>query len=171
VIDVIRDRLNLTDRTTALFDLHRKYSRPRNRVIAVGYEEYGLQADIEHIKYVQQAKNYSFTIVPLGGAMDKDSRIRRLVPVFERGEMLLPASRIRQNHRGEAEDLVRTFLETEYDDFPVCAHKDMLDALARILDPELRVAWPEDVAKEDLPAWMNGLDMEEEGSATAWMGN
>src|SRR5690606_22504252 len=40
LIDAIRDRLNLTQRAAKLFELHRKH-KPK----AVGYEEYGMQAD------------------------------------------------------------------------------------------------------------------------------
>ena len=44
LLDAVRDRLNLTERGDKLFELHRKW-RPER----VGYEKYGMQADIEYI--------------------------------------------------------------------------------------------------------------------------
>jgi hypothetical protein len=68
LIDGVRDRLNLAERAKWLFKLHRRW-RPRS----VGYEEYGLQADIEHMQHVMGEQNYRFTITPLGGAIPKRS--------------------------------------------------------------------------------------------------
>ena len=59
LIDAIRDRLNLTERTEKLFQFHRKY-----RPLKTGYEKYGMQSDIEHMKYVMEQKNYRFDITP-----------------------------------------------------------------------------------------------------------
>ena len=39
--------------------------------------------------------------------------------------------------------MVRVFVEQEYLAFPVGGHDDMLDALARILDADFPVMWPE----------------------------
>jgi hypothetical protein len=44
LLDAVRDRLNLTERGDKLFGMHRKW-RPER----VGYEKYGMQADIEYI--------------------------------------------------------------------------------------------------------------------------
>lgn len=82
VLDMIRDRLNLTERTEALFNLHKKWNTD-NSVLEVGYEKYGISADIEHIESEMKRNNYHFTITPLGGTMAKNDRIRRLVPDFE----------------------------------------------------------------------------------------
>jgi hypothetical protein len=49
VHDMIRDRLSLTERADRLFRWHR-YWNARAPVMAVAYEEYGLQADIEHMQ-------------------------------------------------------------------------------------------------------------------------
>jgi len=158
VVDAIRDRLNLTERAAALFDLHRQY-----RPLAVGYEEYGLQADIEHMEYEMGHRNYRFSITKLGGAMAKEDRIKRLVPVFEQGRMFLPASGIvRPNYEGRAVDVVKTFVDEEYSSFPVVTHDDGLDCLARLLDENMPIMWPEPTAEEK-PKWM--LDLEFEAGA------
>lgn len=137
VVDMVRDRLNLTERANVIFDLHRKY-----RPTLVGYEQYGLQADIEHIKDRQERENYRFKIEELGGRMAKEDRIRRLVPHFEQGRVYLPNSLIRRDWEGRAVDLVRTFLEEEYLAFPVLAHDDMLDSLSRICDDGMKLDPP-----------------------------
>ncbi len=129
IIDMIRDRLNLTERMQMLFGLHQMY-----KPVAVGYEEYGMQSDIEHIQYVMEEKNYRFSIYPLGGNVGKEDRIRALVPIFEQKRIFLPAVCIRPRHDGKVVDLTKVFIEEEYKTFPVGAHDDMLDALARILD-------------------------------------
>jgi hypothetical protein len=45
LLDFIRDRLNLSERASEYFRLHRKW-RPHR----CGYEEYGLQSDIQHLQ-------------------------------------------------------------------------------------------------------------------------
>lgn len=127
IIDMIRDRLNLTERTQTLFGLHKMY-----RPVATGYEEYGMQSDIEHLLYVQEKENYRFPIYPLGGNVGKEDRIRALVPLFEQKRIFLPMMCIRPLHDGKTVDLTKVFIE-EYKTFPVGAHDDQLDALARIV--------------------------------------
>jgi hypothetical protein len=70
-----RDRLNLTQRTKRLFELHRKW-----KPIEVRYEEYGLQADIEHIEGEMETQKYRFKIIKVGGPVRKEERIKRLIP-------------------------------------------------------------------------------------------
>ena len=137
VVTMIRDRLNLTERANALFALHRQF-----RPLSVGYEEYGLQADIEHMKDRMARENYRFDITPLGGRVGKEDRIKRLVPLFEQGRVMLPETCFRVNHEGINEDLTRIFVDDEFLPFPVAAHDDMLDGLARIQDPSFPMKSP-----------------------------
>lgn len=137
LLDALRDRLNLTERSSALFRLHRRY-----KPLAVGYERYGMQADIEHIRSVQERENYRFAIIELGGSMPKNDRIRRLAPVFEQGRIYLPGSLMFVDAEGSPHNFVREFIDEEYLSFPVAAHDDMLDCLARIMEPELGARFP-----------------------------
>lgn len=137
VADVIRDRLNLTQRAQKLFELHRAHEP-----IDVGYEEYGMQADIEHIQYVMEQENYRFNITPLGGSVGKEDRILRLVPVFEQHRVWLPKTHPYVDYESRYHDLVKEFIDEEYLSFPVSVHDDMLDSLARILDPKLSAQFP-----------------------------
>jgi len=138
VIDMVRDKLKLSERTKTLFHLHRKY-----KPIRVGYEEVGMQADLEHIQFIMERVNYDFEIVPLKATENKERvRIPRLEPWFERGDIFLPERLIRKNTAGDTEDLVQTFITEEYRAFPVCKHDDMLDALARITDEDMMIEAP-----------------------------
>lgn len=136
-LEIVRDRLNLTQRAELVMDLHRKW-KPKE----VRYERYGLMADIEHIKFVQAQQNYRFDIIEVGGQTSKPDRIKRLIPLFEQGRVYLPRTQHRTNYEGKVEDMVSVFLHEEYKAFPVSLHDDMLDALARIAEPELALSWP-----------------------------
>jgi len=138
-IDAIRDRLNLTERTKKLFEFHRKYN-PQ----AVGYESYGMQADIEHIKYVQEQENYRFRIIELGGSMPKPDRIRRLIPIYEQHRFYSPKTINFVNHEGKSINYVEAFTNEEYSIYPVVSHDDMLDCESRILDPEFGAKFPKE---------------------------
>jgi phage terminase large subunit-like protein len=134
---MVRDRLSLTERADRLMQLHRKW-----KPIEVRYEQYGLQADIEHIKDRMERENYRFTIKEVGGRVAKADRIKRLVPLFEQNRLWLPGALYATNREGRSENLVEVFIEQEYLAFPVSAHDDMLDALARIAEPEMPLKWP-----------------------------
>jgi len=157
VLDIVRDRLNLTERTELLFALHRRF-RPHQ----VGYERYGMQADIEHIKTEMERKVYRFEITELGGPMAKNDRIRRLIPKFEQGTILMPTTSMRTNYQGRSEDLVKVFFDDEYKTFPVPVHDDMLDALSRLADEDILLEFP----REEEPA----RDYRGSSSAGGWLG-
>lgn len=138
LVDGLRDRLNLTERTQKLFEFHKKY-----KPLKIGYEKYGKDSDIEHIEYVMEQENYRFPITPLGGAISKPDRIRKLVPVYEAGRFWLPHNLMFVDHEKRSRDFVREFIHDEYLAFPVSIHDDMLDCASRILDPELNAMFPE----------------------------
>ena len=146
VIEWVRDRLSLTERGDALFRLHRKH-KPKG----VGYEQYGMQADISYLKDKMKRDNYNFKITPLGGKLAKADRIKALIPIFEQGRVYLPDTCHKTNYEKKTEDLTEIFLTHEYDTFPVCTHDDMLDCLARILhvDDDWLVVWPQRTNDEE----------------------
>lgn len=146
VLDMVRDRLALGERTQKLFELHKRWHRPSQR-IPVYYEKYGKDADIDHIREVMERENYRFDIFPVGGAISKNDRIRRLVPDFESGKILLPERLSYIDYEGITHDLVREFIDEEYLPFPVADHDDMLDSLARIKD--IPIKYPQLVITND----------------------
>jgi predicted phage terminase large subunit-like protein len=138
VLDMVRDRLNITQRAETVIKLHRKWKPTQVR-----YERYGMMADIEFIKRLQEEQNYRFEIQEVAGQTPKNDRIRRLIPIFEQGKFYLPDTLYRTDYEGIPRDLVHSFIEEEYLAFPVAIHDDMLDALARIAEPDLPLTWPE----------------------------
>jgi predicted phage terminase large subunit-like protein len=146
VHDMLRDRLSLTERADTLIKWHRYWSG-KGSILAVAYEEYGLQADIEHARSRMEDENYRFDITPVGGRLGKLDRIRRLIPWFEQGRIYLPPSLVKTNYEGKSVDLVKAFKDEEYLAFPVSQHDDMLDALARFLDEELPIRFPAPMAE------------------------
>lgn len=158
-IDMVRDRLNLAERVERLFTLHRKY-KPKQ----VRWERYGMMADIEAIKREQEAQTYRFDVTEVSGQTSKDDRIKRMLPIFEQGKFYLPKSLHITDWQKETRDLVRDFIEEEFYPFPVSMHKDMLDSLARICEPDLKLIWPkEEPVRPPVPTFRPN------NPATAWM--
>jgi predicted phage terminase large subunit-like protein len=137
VVDIVRDRLNLKERTSTLFSLVSQY-----RPVLVGYEQYGMQSDIEHIQEKMQQLNYRFHIKELGGKTAKNDRIGKLVPDFENSKIYLPFELRKKNYEGKIQDLIDIFVNEEYLTFPTPEHDDMLDCLARIKDDAMNVEFP-----------------------------
>lgn len=129
VIDGIRDRLNLTERTNILFSLVEQY-RPN----AVWYESYGQQADNEHIQAEMSVRHFRFAIHRLGGTMAKKTRIERLQPLFEQGKIWFPTRLPFMTVDSGYQDFTKLFLDDEYLKYPACNHDDMIDCLARLFD-------------------------------------
>lgn len=135
-----RLRCNLTERTATLFRLARAYEP-----LFVGYEQYGLQSDIEHIRGEMARANYHFGLREIGGKTAKEDRIRRLIPWFEQGRFFLPVQSPFVDNEGKGQNFTSLFVEEEYAAFPVCAHDDMLDCLSRAVDPQVSVPFPDAV--------------------------
>lgn len=144
VLDIIRDRLNLTERGEMLFNLHKKW-----KPLGVGYETYGMQADIEYIKEKMKRENYHFEITPLGGQIPKVDRIKRLYPSFEQSRWYFPESLYYVDYQNTTMDLIDVYLNEEFLAFPVSVHDDMLDCQSRIIDADLNAIWPRAAIKDD----------------------
>jgi phage terminase large subunit-like protein len=136
LVDGIRDRINLTERAAKVFEFHRQYD-----IISVGYEKYSMQADIEHLQDKMEREKYRFPIVQLGGQTSKNDRIKKLIPIFETNRMWIPQFLYFISNDGKQHDLSDEFVNEEYLPFPV-GYKDMLDCMARIVDPELNAQFP-----------------------------
>jgi predicted phage terminase large subunit-like protein len=165
-LDMVRDRLNLKERGDRLFALHRKWSDSGLRIKQVRYERYGLMADIEHLQARMEDEGYRFQITEVGGVTSKADRIKRLLPIFEQGQMWLPENMYVTDWQKTTVDLVRAFIEEEYMAFPVGMHDDMLDALARMEEPDKTLVWPKEykVSQLDTAASPGLL------GATGWLG-
>jgi predicted phage terminase large subunit-like protein len=137
-LDGIRDRLALHERGREIMRLHRKH-RPQE----VRYERYGMMADIQYIKELQERENYRFDVVEVAGnKLKKEDRIRRLLPIFADHKFYFPESLYYTDREGVPHDLVSQFTEQEFCAFPAGVHDDMLDSLSRIVEPDLPLVWP-----------------------------
>ena len=137
LLDFYRDRLNLKERTELTMYLHNRWKPKR-----VGYEKYGKDSDVEHIKHVQTEENYRFEIVELKGTMAKSDRIKRLIPVCADNRLYLPEELNATLYDGREYDLVQVLIEEEFLLFPAPLHDDGIDVISRILDGDLDARWP-----------------------------
>lgn len=135
LLDLYRDRLNLQERAQLVMALHRIW-RPKR----VGYEKYGMMADVEYLKSVQSEENYRFEVTEVGGTVAKFDRIRRLVPYFANRQFYMPYELYRTQYDGKEINLIETLVNEEILMFPVSLHDDMLDSISRIFD--LEMSWP-----------------------------
>lgn len=143
LLDMVRDKLNLSQRWLALRGLVLRWGE----VAQVGYEKYGMMADIEYFNEKMDEDGPFFTLRELGGQLAKADRIKRLVPLFASGRFTLPRSLTREDWEGRQHDLVQDFVHQEYLTFPFSVHDDMLDAISRIRDDAV---WPEGSGEDAL---------------------
>jgi len=139
ILDIVRDKLNLTERTKVIFDLHRKWEPHRE---GVRIERYGLMADKEHLESEMNKEAYRFEITEVAGLQKKEDRIRRLIPLFEQGRVYLPRTLYYTDYAGKTLDLIKVFIEQEYLSFPASLFDDLMDSLSRIAEPDKKLHWP-----------------------------
>ena len=158
LLDGVRDRLNPTERINKLFELHRTWNGLTNKPPVVGYEKYGLMSDTHHIREMQRQTGYRFSLIELGGKMQKEERIRRMIPDLQNGRWWFPDSLNYTDYEGRTIDLVREIIKSEMSTFPRAKYDDMLDAITRIYDNELNAVFPKILARhrEGRPAPTEG---------------
>lgn len=169
--DGVRDRLNLKERTAILFHWHRTYKPYEDT--GVRYEKYGKDSDIEHIESEQEKQTYRFEVTAVGGPMPKADRIKRLIPYSQARKLYFPRSLVKRDYQNQQYDLIQVFINEEYNVFPVPIHDDMLDALARLIDPKYPLVWPKPtpVAHQNLVAEATQLNYGYENQSDGgWMG-
>lgn len=134
LIDGVRERLNPTERIERLFEVHRKWARKTGKPPRVGYERYGMMSDTHYIQLKQTQESYRFPVVEIHSGVQKEERIRRLIPIAERGQMWLPNNLYYKNNKGLPENFINAIVEQEILLFPFATHDDFLDAMAMIMD-------------------------------------
>lgn len=151
LIDAVRDRLNPTERVDTLFALHRKWNAATGKPPKVGYEKYGIMTDTHYIKVKQDAENYRFPLIELGGKMMKEERIRRMLPDIDRSRWWFPRTLVRRDHEGRSFDLIKELTKGEMMSFPKARFDDMLDAITRVYDEELMAVFPKQSLDKIVP--------------------
>jgi len=131
LLDGVRERIGLIERTDILFEWVAKY-KPQ----LVGYEQYGMQSDSAHIQDRMERDQYRFRLIELGGSLRKEDRIRRVIPRLERGGLWFPTQLMRTAADGTRYDLMANVIDQEVKGFPVAPYDDFLDMLSRLEDLE-----------------------------------
>jgi predicted phage terminase large subunit-like protein len=147
LLDMVRDRLNATERIDTLFILHRLWNEKCGRPPKVGYEKYGLMTDTFYAKQRMGEENYRFPLTELGGRMAKEERIRRIIPDMQKGRWYFPSTLMYTDNEGRSFDLIKELLESELANFPRSRHDDMIDAVTRIYDAECQCVFPRLIKK------------------------
>jgi hypothetical protein len=163
LLDGYRHKMGLRERWEGLRGLRRVWmAQPGVQLVKVGYERYGMQADLEYFEEQMQREKDAFEIIELNwtsdGAQAKDDRVQRLQPDFISKRFYLAAvtqgetanqRRIREqgqsfrifkpvmrrDHEGNLYSLNKGFLE-EFLTYPFSAKKDLIDAVSRLYDME-----------------------------------
>lgn len=132
ILDGVYDRLNLAERTRALFALVRRWWP----VKMVFWEQQGAMSDVEHVRGEMNRELFRFQIQELHHSMPKADRIRRLVPEFEQGRVVFPRALLKRRSDGGTVDLTQAFLD-QFRNYPIVRHDDFIDCLADICDEEV----------------------------------
>lgn len=132
LLDALRDRLNLAERTRALFGLVERWTPT-----TVWWEQIGLASDIQHIQIEQDRSGWHFSIRDIHQSVPKQDRIGWLVPLFEQARIWLPNRILRQRADGETYDFIHDLIHHEYSTYPVARHDDMLDCMANLMHPDV----------------------------------
>lgn len=141
ILDVIRDRLNPTERVDTLFMLHRKWNALASKPPKVGYEKYGMMTDTHYIEEKKKADAYHFPLVELGGPQKKEDRIRRIIPDMQMGRWYVPYNMPYVDGDGRLFDIVSE-IKSEMRSFPRARFDDIMDCITRIYEPELFAVFP-----------------------------
>lgn len=162
LLDMVRDRLNPTERVETLFILVKKWDEISGKKCKIGYEKYGIQADTHYIREKMNQEGYRFPLVELGGQMQKEERIRKLIPDLQNGRWYFPYTLPYIDTEGREFDLVREIIHSEMASFPRAKFDDCLDSIARVLDPDLGTIFPRQTKPK-------GYTMERAEQAGAWI--
>jgi len=142
LLDMVRDRLNPTERIETLFLLIRKWDELSGKKCKVGYEKYGIMADTHFIRKKMDEEGYRFPMQELGGQMQKEERIRRLIPDMQKGRWYFPNSLNYIDEEGRQFDLIKEIIHSEMASFPRAKFDDCLDSISRVLDQDLGAIFP-----------------------------
>lgn len=129
LVDGVHDKLDLGQRYNVLKALNDRY-----KPLVIGYEKYGLQADIDFFRMENAKTNYYMPLTELGGTVSKEDRILRLTALFGKKDLLFPRhlTYVRK-FGGETIDIVNN-LQMELMAFPFSEHDDLSDCLSRCYD-------------------------------------
>ena len=127
LLDAIRERLSLAERTQKLFELVEKWA-PNG----IFWEQVGAMSDVEHVRLEQDRINWHFSITQIHQDVPKFDRINWLEPPARNGDLWFPYNLWRRGADGEAYDFMEKFEREEFIPYPSVQHDDMLDCAANL---------------------------------------
>lgn len=147
-LDIVRDKIQNDLKWEILKSLVSRYTindiKPH-----VYYEQVSMQSDIQYFEKMKSIDHYSFEITPVSGKPKlklgsysaglplKEQRIGALQPYFKSHQMKFLRTGERFSHfEGRNVDMLKSFLEEEYELYPFSKHDDGLDCMSRIADLE-----------------------------------
>ncbi len=130
LLDAIRDRLNLAERTDALFGLVQRWM-PKT----VFWEQVGAMSDVQHVQSEMGRRGWHFAIVSLRQSVAKRDRIMWLEPLWREGLLLVPRRLARRRVTGDEYDFCHELMHDEFLAYPSVRHDDMLDCMANLRHP------------------------------------
>ena len=74
--------------------------------------------------------------------MQKEERIRRMIPDMQCGRWYFPRRVDYVDGAGRKFDLVKEFIDSEMATFPKSKYDDMMDCLSRVYDQDLNLVFP-----------------------------
>ena len=148
--DMIRDKLNLGERWTALRNLVTKWRNKKFDIMGVGYEKYGKDAETYYMREKMIQDKVIFSITELGGNVPKIERIKELQAPFQNGKFWLPRVLEYIDIKGIKHDLITELIQDEYIQIPFAMHDDQMDMMARIMDPDMLVVYPSSGKSEEI---------------------
>lgn len=135
LLDALRERLDLSQRTAALFALVQKWEPQR-----VFWEQIGAMSDVAHVRERQDQTGWHFPITALHQSVAKRDRIAWLEPLARAGRLWFPLALWRRTPEGEVYDFMETFEREEFMPFPSVVHDDALDCMANLAHPAVAAA-------------------------------
>lgn len=127
VLDIIRDKIGLEEKFSALTNILRVY-----HPIRIYYEQISMQQDISSMEMLMDKYHTRFAITPFNPMKwgDKTARIEKLKAKWQMGGVWMPRTCFHVNFEGNSEDVSQVFFQEEFLGYPSIPHDDALDALA-----------------------------------------
>jgi len=125
VLDIIRDKLDVTGRINAVIQLAQKHGIHKAHYEAIGFQN----TDLKMLKRLSMDIKYHMAIEPIKMSIQsKEDRIRALQPIYEQGLIHWPTDyRYHSKYEHQTVEMTQVLLD-EMLMFPRCQHDDLIDA-------------------------------------------
>lgn len=164
-LDLVRDKIQNDLKWEVLKGLVAQYTI-NGRKPHVYYEQVSIQSDIQYFERMMTIDDFNFDITAVSGRPkmrigsvqaglpSKDQRIGALQPYFKQGRMKFLRMGERLSHfEGRNVDMLKSFMEEEFEVYPFSKHDDGLDCMSRIADLETGILFtkPERFTRKEQP--------------------